>query len=75
LIGYTNERGDDDMLAALIAVAHEGHAGDHGWLAGAAQPLLSWDHFAAGVFVLLVVSVAVAVVARHAPRAEESTER
>jgi len=63
------------MLTALIAVAHEGHAGDHGWLAGAAQPLLSWDHFAAGVFVLLAVGLAVAGVARRAPRREESTER
>jgi hydrogenase/urease accessory protein HupE len=62
------------MLTALIAFAHEGHAGDHGWLAGAAEPLLSWDHFAAGVFVVLAVGVAVAGVARRAPRREESLE-
>lgn len=48
-------------LAPPVAVAaHEGHAGDHGWLAGASQPLLSVDHFLAGAFVALVVAVAVA---------------
>jgi hydrogenase/urease accessory protein HupE len=44
-------------MSISIAIAHAGHAGDHGWLAGAAQPLLSWDHFAAAVFVVLVVAV------------------
>jgi hydrogenase/urease accessory protein HupE len=34
-----------------ILLAHAGHAGDHGWLAGALQPLLSLDHFLAGLFV------------------------
>jgi hydrogenase/urease accessory protein HupE len=62
------------MLTALIAVAHEGHAGDHGWLVGGAQPLLSWDHFAAGVFVLLVVAFGLVVVARAEPQ-ESSRDR
>jgi len=62
------------MTTAMVAL-HDGHAGDHGWLAGAAQPLLSWDHFAAGVFVVVVVGVAVAALARRAPRRDESTER
>jgi hydrogenase/urease accessory protein HupE len=63
------------MLTAMMAVAHQGHAGDHGWLAGAAQPLLSWDHFAAGVFVLLVVGLAVTAVARTTPQRQGSQER
>lgn len=46
-------------------LAHEGHAGDHGWLAGALQPLLSLDHFLAGVFVAAVLSVGVSVAARR----------
>lgn len=50
--------------APLALAAHEGHAGDHGWLAGAAQPLLSVDHFLAGVFVALVVAAGVALAAR-----------
>ena len=52
------------MMTAWIAVAHAGHAGDHGWLAGAAQPLLSWDHFVPAVFVVLTVSIGLAAVAR-----------
>ncbi|HUP52244.1 MAG TPA: hypothetical protein VM198_07200 [Longimicrobiales bacterium] len=40
-----------------ISLAHAGHAGDHGWLAGALQPLLSVDHSLAGLFVAAVVSV------------------
>ncbi len=48
------------LLAPLALAAHEGHAGDHGWLAGAAQPLLGVDHFLAGVFVALVVAVGIA---------------
>ena len=43
--------------------AHAGHAGDHGWLYGAVQPLLSIDHALAGIFVAglgAVVSVAAA---------------
>jgi hydrogenase/urease accessory protein HupE len=62
------------MLTALIALAHEGHAGDHGWLAGAAEPLLSWDHFAATVFVWVAVAIGLAAVARAQPQ-KESRER
>jgi len=40
--------------------AHGGHAGEHGWLAGAAQPLLSLDHFLAGLFIAVVVGLGVA---------------
>jgi hydrogenase/urease accessory protein HupE len=40
-----------------ISLAHAGHAGDHGWLAGALQPMLSVDHLLAGLFVAAVVSV------------------
>lgn len=39
-----------------ILLAHAGHAGDHGWLAGALQPLLSLDHLLAGLFVAAVLS-------------------
>jgi hydrogenase/urease accessory protein HupE len=61
-----------DMLSISIAIAaaHAGHAGDHGWLAGAAQPLLSWDHFAAAVFVVLVVAIGLVAVARAEPQRE-----
>ena len=60
------------LAAPLSLAAHEGHAGDHGWLAGAAQPLLSMDHFLAGAFVALVVAIGVAVAARVTRRS--STE-
>lgn len=40
-----------------ILLAHAGHAGDHGWLAGALQPLLSLDHLAAGLFAAVVLSL------------------
>jgi hydrogenase/urease accessory protein HupE len=53
------------LLAAPLALsAHEGHAGDHGWLAGAVQPLLSLDHFLAGAFVALVFTIGVVTAAR-----------
>lgn len=61
----------------LLAVApaavsgHGGHAGDHGWLAGAVQPLLSIDHLLAGLFVVAVGAVALALLVRAA-RAEEA---
>jgi hydrogenase/urease accessory protein HupE len=45
--------------------AHEGHAGDHGWLAGATEPLLSLDHFLAGLFVSIAVSLGVTLVAER----------
>jgi len=44
-------------MSISILLAHAGHAGDHGWLAGALQPLLSLDHFLAGLFVALVLSL------------------
>jgi hydrogenase/urease accessory protein HupE len=46
-----------------ILLAHAGHAGDHGWLAGALQPLLSLDHLVAGLFVAAVVSLGLGRVA------------
>jgi hydrogenase/urease accessory protein HupE len=58
-----------------LAAAHAGHAGDHGWLAGAAQPLLSWDHLAAAVFVVLLVAIGLAALGAGQPRREESRER
>lgn len=61
------------LLAAAPAVsAHEGHAGHHGWLAGATQPLLSWDHFLAAIFVVAAGSIGLALVARVARRQELS---
>jgi hydrogenase/urease accessory protein HupE len=51
-----------------ILLAHAGHAGDHGWLAGALQPLLSADHLLAGLFVAVVLSVALWRIALRAPR-------
>ncbi|MGE0159983.1 MAG: hypothetical protein AB7T31_11290 [Gemmatimonadales bacterium] len=58
-----------------MAALHAGHAGDHGWLAGAAQPFLSWDHFAAAAFVVLVVAIGLATVAGADPQREGSRER
>ncbi len=53
------------LLAAPLALsAHEGHAGDHGWLAGAVQPTLSLDHLLAGVFVALVFTIGLLTVVR-----------
>ena len=52
-------------LATPVAVsAHGGHAGDHGWLQGALQPLLSLDHLLAGLTVLAVGAVAFATLGR-----------
>ena len=39
-----------------MLLAHAGHAGDHGWLAGALQPLLSLDHLLAALFLAVVLS-------------------
>lgn len=47
-----------------LAWAHPGHAGDHGWLFGAIQPLLGLDHFLAGLFVAGVGAIGFAVVGR-----------
>jgi hydrogenase/urease accessory protein HupE len=63
------------MLAALIAVVHAGHAGDHGWLAGAAQPLLGLDHFLAGLFVLVMGALAMTAIGRRASQRERSDSR
>jgi hydrogenase/urease accessory protein HupE len=51
--------------------AHAGHAGNHGWLVGALQPLLSLDHFLAGAFVALVLTLGLARVARSGGVAED----
>jgi hydrogenase/urease accessory protein HupE len=61
------------LATPLALSAHEGHAGDHSWLAGAAEPLLSWDHFLAGAFVALVVALGAAVLGRVTRR--RATER
>lgn len=60
------------LASPLPLYAHPGHAGDHGWLAGALQPLLAPDHFLAGVFVALVLTLGIAVVG---PRRGETEER
>jgi hydrogenase/urease accessory protein HupE len=52
--------------------AHAGHAGEHGWLAGALQPLLSLDHLAAGVFVAVVLSTGLGTLA-YRMRAKRTT--
>ena len=67
--------GSAALLAAPLALsAHQGHAGDHGWLAGAVQPTLSLDHFLAGVFVALVLTIGGMGVARMlGRRGREST--
>lgn len=53
------------LAAPSALLAHEGHGADHGWLAGALQPLLSLDHFLAGVFVALVLSAGLWTVLRR----------
>ena len=47
------------LITPGAVIAHEGHAGDHGWLAGALQPLLSPDHFLAALLIVLVGAVGV----------------
>lgn len=49
--------------APADALAHDGHAGHHGWLEGALQPLLSLDHFLAALFVMAVLSVGLTALA------------
>jgi hydrogenase/urease accessory protein HupE len=49
------------MNGLVTLMAH----GGHGWLAGAAQPILSLDHFLAGLFVVVSVSVALTAVLRR----------
>ena len=43
-------------MEITMLLAHAGHAGDHGWLAGALQPLLSLDHLLAALFLAVVFS-------------------
>jgi len=54
-----------NMLALL---AHAGHAGDHGWLTGALEPLSSLDHFLAGLFVAVLLSIGLVRLALPARR-------
>lgn len=65
-------------VAPVAVAAHEGHAGDHGWLWGALQPLLSLDHLMAGLAVLAVGAVAFAGLGRavaHTHRAAPEHDR
>ena len=57
-----------DMLISMLA--HGGHP----WLAGAAQPMASLDHFLAGLFVAVVVGVGLASVANRRQRPETRPE-
>lgn len=61
----------------MLTLAHAGHAGNHGWLAGALQPLLSADHLAAALFVAGALSVGLWGLLRRAKRhgVVETTER
>lgn len=51
-------------VVPVAVAAHEGHAGDHGWLWGALQPLLSLDHLMAALVVLAVGTAAFAALGR-----------
>lgn len=55
-------------VVPVPATAHTGHAGDHGWLWGALQPLLSPDHFVATLAVAAVGAVAFAALGRRVGR-------
>ena len=55
-------------MSISILLAHAGHAGDHGWLAGALQPLLSLDHLLAGLFVAGLLSLGLAGALRRSRR-------
>jgi hydrogenase/urease accessory protein HupE len=55
-------------MSISTLMAHAGHAGDHGWLAGALQPLLSLDHLSAGLFVAGLLSLGLAIALRRARR-------
>ena len=65
IIGRVGLAGALWLATPTLLLAHEGHAGDHGWLAGALQPLLSLDHFLAGAFVAAALSLALVVAARR----------
>jgi hydrogenase/urease accessory protein HupE len=58
-------------LAPTTAYAHGGHP----WLVGAAQPLLSLDHFLAGLFVAVVVSVGLTAALRRRAGMESDSRR
>lgn len=49
------------MVVPTAAAAHSGHAGDHGWLFGALQPLLAVDHFLSALIVVAMGGTALAV--------------
>ena len=55
-------------MSISTLLAHAGHAGDHGWLAGALQPLASLDHFLAGLFVAVALSLGLVRLALRAIR-------
>ena len=57
-----------------ILLAHAGHAGDHGWLAGALQPLLSLDHLAAALFVAVALSLGLWRLALRAPNGDAARD-
>jgi len=57
--------GSVSLLTPAALLAHDGHAGHHGWLAGAAQPLLSLDHLLAALFVVVWTTLGVAWLARR----------
>jgi len=60
-------------MNALTLLAHAGHGGDHGWLAGALQPLLGLDHLLAAIFVAAIVSLGLRAV--EVRRARTDTPR
>jgi hydrogenase/urease accessory protein HupE len=66
----------EEIMSVSMLLAHAGHAGDHGWLAGALQPLLSLDHLAAGLFVAGALSLGLNALLRRSKRGvAETTER
>jgi hydrogenase/urease accessory protein HupE len=62
-------------LVPAALFAHDGHAGHHGWLAGALQPLLSPDHFLAALFVASVLSIGLNVLAHRVRNADSTRNR
>jgi hydrogenase/urease accessory protein HupE len=62
-------------MNALRLLAHAGQVGDHGWLAGALQPLLGVDHLVAAIFVAVLLSLGLTRVVRRGPAAERAPPR
>jgi hydrogenase/urease accessory protein HupE len=62
-------------MSISILLAHAGHAGDHGWLAGALQPLLALDHLLAGLFVGGLLSLGLLEALRRSRRAVAERSR